>query len=128
MAVAAKEAVVGVGLVGQAVGLFAVTNVDGLLVLSLFFAQGAGLRGATARTVVGQYLGFVAILADRPVFARLLGRWGNVLLPLVLITLGLSILARAGVLSSRPGRAVTLRPGRTHAAETDVAGGGVGSV
>ncbi|MEY9964212.1 hypothetical protein ABIA33_002254 [Streptacidiphilus sp. MAP12-16] len=45
MAVAAKEAVVGVGLVGQEAGLFAVTNVGGLLVLSLFFAQGAGNVG-----------------------------------------------------------------------------------
>ncbi|GAA1684978.1 cadmium resistance transporter [Nonomuraea maheshkhaliensis] len=51
------------GVVGQAAGLFAVTNVDDLLILALFFAQGAGRRGAAARVVAGQYLGFLAILA-----------------------------------------------------------------
>lgn len=30
------------GIVGQAVGLFAVTNVDDILVLGLFFTQGNG--------------------------------------------------------------------------------------
>ncbi|WP_432849602.1 cadmium resistance transporter [Amycolatopsis sp. CA-161197] len=49
-------------VVGQAVGLFAVTNVDDLLVLALFFARGAGLPGATRAVVTGQYLGFAAIL------------------------------------------------------------------
>ena len=52
----------GLGTVVQAVGLFAATNVDGLLILSLFFAQGASHRGTIARTVIGQYLGFAAIL------------------------------------------------------------------
>lgn len=46
----------------QAVGLFVVTNIDDIIVLSLFFARGAGQRGTTARIVVGQYLGFGAIL------------------------------------------------------------------
>ncbi|MDH6219512.1 cadmium resistance transporter [Streptomyces pseudovenezuelae] len=50
------------GIIGQAAGLFAVTNVDDILVLALFFAQGAGHRGSTRRIVVGQYLGFAAIL------------------------------------------------------------------
>jgi cadmium resistance protein CadD (predicted permease) len=45
------------GLIGQAVGLFAVTNIDDILVLALFFA-----RGATRNILVGQYLGFAAIL------------------------------------------------------------------
>ncbi|MFF9089809.1 cadmium resistance transporter [Streptomyces sp. NPDC014991] len=54
---------VGVGVIGQAVGLFAVTNVDDILILSLFFAQGAGQRGAARHVVLGQYLGFAAILA-----------------------------------------------------------------
>ncbi|WP_078851900.1 cadmium resistance transporter [Streptomyces sp. NRRL B-3229] len=53
----------GLGIIGQAAGLFAVTNIDDILVLALFFAQGAGHRGSTRRVVVGQYLGFVAILA-----------------------------------------------------------------
>lgn len=51
------------GVIGQAAGLFAVTNVDDLVVLALFFAQGAGHRGSTRRIVLGQYLGFAAILA-----------------------------------------------------------------
>ncbi|MEU2406549.1 cadmium resistance transporter [Streptomyces rubiginosohelvolus] len=51
------------GIIGQAAGLFAVTNIDDILILSLFFAQGAGHRGSTRRIVSGQYLGFAAILA-----------------------------------------------------------------
>ncbi|MFB7979676.1 cadmium resistance transporter [Streptomyces vinaceus] len=51
------------GIVGQAVGLFAVTNIDDILILSLFFAQGAGHPGSARRIVIGQYLGFAAILA-----------------------------------------------------------------
>ncbi|MEY9870716.1 cadmium resistance protein CadD (predicted permease) [Streptacidiphilus sp. MAP12-33] len=52
-----------VGTVGQAVGLFAVTNVDDILVLSLFFARGSGEPGLTRRIMVGQYLAFAVILA-----------------------------------------------------------------
>ncbi|MCL6667986.1 cadmium resistance transporter [Streptomyces panaciradicis] len=51
------------GIVGQAVGLFAVTNIDDILVLALFFAQGAGHPGSARRIMLGQYLGFAAILA-----------------------------------------------------------------
>ncbi|GGT22439.1 cadmium resistance transporter [Streptomyces antibioticus] len=51
------------GIIGQAAGLFAVTNIDDILILALFFAQGAGHPGAARRIVLGQYLGFVAILA-----------------------------------------------------------------
>lgn len=47
----------------QAVGLFLVTNIDDVIVLSLFYARGAGVRGTTARILGGQYLGFGAILA-----------------------------------------------------------------
>ncbi len=50
-------------IIGQAIGLFAATNLDDLLVLSLFFAHGAGHRHSALRIVVGQYLGFIAILA-----------------------------------------------------------------
>lgn len=49
------------GVIGAAAGLF--TNIDDIVVLSLFFAQGAGHRGSAARVVAGQYLGFTAILA-----------------------------------------------------------------
>jgi cadmium resistance protein CadD (predicted permease) len=54
---------VDLGIIGQAAGLFAVTNIDDILILALFFAQGAGHRGAPTKIVAGQYLGFVAILA-----------------------------------------------------------------
>src|SRR5699024_6727790 len=46
----------------QAIGLFIATNIDDIIVLSLFFARGAGQRGTTARILAGQYLGFVGIL------------------------------------------------------------------
>lgn len=49
------------GLIGQAVGMFAVTNVDDLVILALFFGRATGQR-ATRRVVIGQYLGFAAIL------------------------------------------------------------------
>ncbi|MFJ9724762.1 cadmium resistance transporter [Streptomyces sp. NPDC101209] len=50
------------GIIGQAVGLFSVTNIDDILVLALFFAQGAGHPGSARRIMLGQYLGFAAIL------------------------------------------------------------------
>ncbi|MFI5985244.1 cadmium resistance transporter [Streptomyces sp. NPDC051555] len=51
------------GIIGQAAGLFAVTNIDDILILALFFAQGADHPGSVRRIVLGQYLGFAAILA-----------------------------------------------------------------
>ncbi|MFE6335214.1 cadmium resistance transporter [Streptomyces sp. NPDC057798] len=39
------------------------TNIDDVLILALFFAQGAGHPGSTHRIVLGQYLGFAVILA-----------------------------------------------------------------
>src|SRR5262245_17804203 len=42
--------------------MFAVTNVDDVLLLALFFGQ-AGRKGDGRRIVAGQYLGFGAILA-----------------------------------------------------------------
>ena len=47
----------------QAIGLFMVTNIDDIIVLSLFYARGAGQHGTTAKILAGQYLGFGAILA-----------------------------------------------------------------
>ena len=46
----------------QAVGLFLVTNIDDIIVLSLFFARGAGQPRTTSKIVAGQYLGFGGIL------------------------------------------------------------------
>src|SRR5699024_5321431 len=46
----------------SAIGLFLATNIDDIIVLSLFFARGAGQKGTTARILVGQYVAFVGIL------------------------------------------------------------------
>jgi cadmium resistance protein CadD (predicted permease) len=53
----------GLSIVAQAAGLFAVTNIDDIVILALFFAQGAGHRHTTRNVTAGQYLGFAAILA-----------------------------------------------------------------
>jgi len=50
-------------LIAEAVGLFAITNFDDIVLLALFFAQGAGQHGSARRIVAGQYLAFTAILA-----------------------------------------------------------------
>lgn len=63
-------------LVGQAVGMFAVTNIDDIVILALFFGQAAGHPGGAVRVVAGQYLGFGAILA-----AAIIGALGAGLLP-----------------------------------------------
>ena len=46
----------------QAIGLFIATNIDDIVILSLFFARGQGQPGTTRRILVGQYLGFLGIL------------------------------------------------------------------
>ncbi|MFF5226084.1 cadmium resistance transporter [Dactylosporangium sp. NPDC000521] len=56
--------------------MFAVTNIDDLLVLAVFFGQAAGQKAAAWRIVAGQYLGFAAILA-----AAVVGALGAGLLP-----------------------------------------------
>jgi cadmium resistance protein CadD (predicted permease) len=81
--------------VPQAIGLFVGTNIDDIVVLALLFAQvqGAGsARDGVRRVVIGQYLGFVAILV-----VCVLGALGANLLParvvpwLGLIPLGLGL-------------------------------------
>ena len=64
-----------IALIGQAIGLFAVTNIDDIVILALFFGQAIG-RNSILRIVVGQYVGFSAILA-----ASILGTLGAGLLP-----------------------------------------------
>jgi cadmium resistance protein CadD (predicted permease) len=64
------------GLIAQAVGMFAVTNVDDIVILALFFGRAAGHRSAAVHIVAGQYLGFSAILA-----ASIIGALGAGLLP-----------------------------------------------
>lgn len=56
--------------------MFAVTNIDDLLVLAVFFGQAAGRRTAALRIAAGQYLGFSAI-----VVVSVLGAFGAGLLP-----------------------------------------------
>ncbi|MDK7083989.1 cadmium resistance transporter [Pseudoglutamicibacter cumminsii] len=46
----------------QAIGLFIATNIDDIVILSLFFGRGQGQPGATRRILAGQYLGFLGIL------------------------------------------------------------------
>ena len=61
------------GIVAEAAGLFAVTNVDDIVVLSLFFGRSAGQHGAatrinqkprTARTAVVQCRDLARITAS----------------------------------------------------------------
>src|SRR4051794_26998636 len=67
---------VGWSLLGRAAGMFAVTNIDDLLVLAVFFGRAAGRRSAAWGVVAGQYLGFLGIVA-----ASVLGALGAGLLP-----------------------------------------------
>lgn len=69
------------GVVGQAFGLFAVTNVDDILILTLFFGQAASDSAAEVRIVTGQYLGFAGILAASIVGALGAGRLPESALP-----------------------------------------------
>jgi cadmium resistance protein CadD (predicted permease) len=64
------------GLVAQAAGMFAVTNIDDILILALFFAQVRHRPRGVAIVVLGQYVGFAAILA-----AAVIGALGAGLLP-----------------------------------------------
>jgi cadmium resistance protein CadD (predicted permease) len=56
--------------------MFAVTNIDDMLVLSVFFGQAGAHPGRAWRVVAGQHLGFLGILA-----ASVLGALGAGLLP-----------------------------------------------
>ena len=60
----------------QAVGMFVATNIDDLVVLTVFFGRARGDRAAVVQVVAGQYLGFVAILV-----VSVLGALGVQLLP-----------------------------------------------
>lgn len=64
------------GLIAQAAGMFAVTNIDDILILALFFAQVRHRPRGVAIVVLGQYVGFAAILA-----AAVIGALGAGLLP-----------------------------------------------
>ena len=64
-----------------AAGLFVATNIDDIIVLSLFFARGAGRKGTTAAILMGQYLGFLGIL----VASSVVGLGFNAVIPTDLI-------------------------------------------
>lgn len=93
------------GLVGQALALFALTNIDDIVVLALFFGQ-ATTRAGRLRVVLGQYIGFAGIL-----LAAVVGTLGAGLLPeqaipyLGLIPLILGLRAAWRVWRERRGRA-----------------------
>lgn len=53
----------------QAFGLFIATNIDDIIVLSLFFGRGQGQPGTTRRILLGQYVGFIGILGTAVVVA-----------------------------------------------------------
>ena len=61
----------------QAVVLFIATNIDDIIILSLFFGRGQGQPGTTRRILLGQYLGFTGILGT----AVLAAVSANALLP-----------------------------------------------
>jgi cadmium resistance protein CadD (predicted permease) len=73
--VGCQSMAVSIAVIGQADGLFAVTNIDDIVILALFFGQAIG-RGSVLRVILGQYLGFAAILA-----ASILGALGAGLIP-----------------------------------------------
>lgn len=60
-----------------AAGLFVATNIDDIVVLSLFFARGAGRKGTAPAILAGQYLGFLGILAA----SAIVGLGFNAVLP-----------------------------------------------
>ena len=49
-------------MIAQAAVMFAVTNVDDILLLALYFGRSVDEPGAARRIVIGQYLGFLGIL------------------------------------------------------------------
>ena len=59
-----------VNLLLQAAGTFVVTNIDDIVVLSLFFARVGNSSKAKFSIVAGQYLGFSVLLALSVGFAR----------------------------------------------------------
>ncbi|MFY9669689.1 MAG: cadmium resistance transporter, partial [Trebonia sp.] len=86
-------------IVAEAAGLFAVTNVDDIVILSLSDNIGAyvpvfartGIAGiavyvAVFLILVGVWCAAGRFFATRPAVATVIGRWGHILHPLVLIT------------------------------------------
>ncbi|MTD43654.1 cadmium transporter [Conexibacter sp. W3-3-2] len=76
----------------RAMVMFAVTNVDDVVLLALYFARATGHHRAVRRVVVGQYVGFTGILAVSLAAAVGLGQFDDSViayLGLVPLALGL---------------------------------------
>jgi len=81
----------GASVLGQAVAIFVVTNIDDIVLLALYFGQARGDKAIDRRIVLGQYLGFGAILAVSVLAAfglRLLPESAIAYLGLIPIALG----------------------------------------
>ena len=50
-------------VIGEAVAMFAATNIDDIVLLTVFFGRAVGDPAKERRVVIGQYLGFGGILA-----------------------------------------------------------------
>lgn len=99
--------------VAEALSLFVVTNIDDLVVLALFFGW-ASTRRERVQVVVGQYVGFVALLA-----VSVVGAAGATLLPegairwLGLVPLALGLYAGWVALRERRGGPEDASPRRS---------------
>jgi cadmium resistance protein CadD (predicted permease) len=110
------------GFLGRAVVLFAITNIDDLVLLALHFGTARGDR-AHRRIVIGQYLGFGAILA-----VSVLAAYGLRLLPdnavayLGLIPIALGVRAAFIAWRHRGASNRERRPVAVQASSSEVAG------
>lgn len=69
------------GLIAQAAGTFAVTNIDDIVLLAVYFGRAGTDPRAVARVVIGQYLGFATILVASLLGALGAGRLPDAVLP-----------------------------------------------
>jgi cadmium resistance protein CadD (predicted permease) len=92
-------------LIVGAVGLFAVTNIDDLVLLTVYFGRARARAGDERHVVIGQYIGFCMILV-----VSIVGALGANLLPdsvvpyLGLLPLALGVRAAIDVSQSRRDR------------------------
>lgn len=106
--------------------MFAVTNVDDLVLLALWFGQARG-RGDAARVVAGQYAGFTAIVAIAVVGALGVGLLPDAVVPysgLVPLALGLKAAWGARRADAADDGAPVTAPGVLAVAAVTLANGG----
>lgn len=95
----------------QATAMFAVTNVDDIVLLALFFGRATGNRPAERNVVIGQYVGFGAIVAISVLAALGLGLLPEALLAyLGLVPLALGVRAAVAARRSRTARDDDVEP------------------